>query len=60
MPAREHTVTVNYPFEVRSDSSVGHTAVNGATRQIPGTASLDVRNGNRLPSLDDEPVRLCI
>jgi hypothetical protein len=55
VPAREHSVTVNYPFEVRADSTVGHTAYNGATRQIPGTASLDVRNGNPLPSLEEEP-----
>jgi hypothetical protein len=56
VPAREHTVTVNYPFEVCAGSTIGHTAFNGATRQIPGTASHDVRNGNPLPSLEEEPV----
>ena len=49
-------MTVNYPFEIRAGSEVGHTAFNGATRQIPGTASLDVRNGNPLPSLEEEPL----
>ena len=35
---------------------VGHTAYNGVTRQIPGTQSLDTRNGNPIPSEADEPL----
>ena len=31
----EAGVTVNYPMELCDGSDVGHTAFNGATRQIP-------------------------
>jgi hypothetical protein len=52
VPAREHSVTVNYPLEIRRGSTVGHTTHNGATRQIPGTASWDSRNDHPIPSLE--------
>ena len=48
-------ITVNYPFEVKSNSEIGHTTHNGATRQIPGSASWDARNGHPFPSLEEEP-----
>jgi hypothetical protein len=51
LPAREHTVTVNYPLEVRFGSTVGHTPCNGATRQVPGTAS-----SWPIPTEDEEPL----
>lgn len=53
---REHQVTANYPMEIRLDSSVGHTAHNGATRQIPNTQHLDSRNGNEIPTEEQEPL----
>jgi hypothetical protein len=54
LPVREYLVTANYPLEVCRDSEVGHTAYNGATRQIPNTQHLDVRNGNPIPTEDEE------
>jgi hypothetical protein len=56
LPVREHSVTCNYPMEICKDSEVGHTAHNGATRQIPATQSLDVRNGNPIPGEEEEPL----
>eukprot|EP01048_Picozoa_sp_COSAG05_P002728 COSAG05_NODE_117_length_17936_cov_137.220945_7_plen_344_part_00 len=56
LPVREHQVTANYPMEICLDSDVGHTPFNGATRQIPATQSLDVRNGNPIPTEDEEPL----
>ena len=56
LPVREHSVTCNYPMEICKDSQVGHTAHNGATRQIPATQALDIRNGNPIPSEEDEPL----
>ena len=44
------------PMEICLDSEVGHTSFNGATRQIPNTQSLDTRNGNPIPSEEDEPL----
>jgi hypothetical protein len=49
---------MQYPMEICRDSDVGHLPYNGATRQIPNTQSLDTRNGNPIPSEEDEPVRL--
>ena len=56
MPVRERRVTANYPMEIRKDSEVGHTPYNGATRQIPATQSLDARNGNPIPTEEEEPL----
>ena len=56
LPVREYAVTVNYPMEIRKGSEIGHTAYNGATRQIPGTQSLDGRNGNPIPTEEEEPL----
>ena len=56
VPLREARVTANYPMEICLDSEVGHTAFNGATRQIPNTQALDTRNGNPIPSEEDEPL----
>ena len=44
------------PHEVRFGSKIGHTAYNGATRQIPGTSSFDSRNGHPIPTEDEEPL----
>ena len=49
---------MQYPMEICRGSDVGHLPYNGATRQIPNTQSLDTRNGNPIPSEEDEPVRL--
>ena len=35
LPVSEVGVTVNFPMELCDGSDVGHTAINGATRQIP-------------------------
>ena len=56
LPVRERRVTANYPMEIRKDSEVGHTPYNGATRQIPATQSLDARNGNPIPTEEEEPL----
>jgi hypothetical protein len=56
LPIREYFVTANYPMEICLDSEVGHTTHNGATRQIPNTQSLDSRNGNPIPSEEQEPL----
>jgi hypothetical protein len=56
LPLREYSVTANYPMEICKDSEVGHTAWNGATRQIPNTQALDARNGNPIPSEEEEPL----
>jgi hypothetical protein len=56
LPARERHVTANYPMEICKDSDVGHTAYNGATRQIPATQALDSRNGNPIPTEQEEPL----
>jgi hypothetical protein len=56
VPVREHHVTANFPLEIRAGSSVGHTAYNGVTRQIPGTQTLDSRNGNPIPPEETEPL----
>ena len=39
------------PMEVVPGSSVGHTAYNGVTRQIPGTQNLHAP----IPSIEEEP-----
>ena len=56
LPVRERRVTANYPMEIRKDSEVGHTPYNGATRQIPATQQLDARNGNPIPTEEEEPL----
>lgn len=44
-------IVCNFPMEVVQGSDCGHTAFNGATRQIPGTQS----QKQEPPSLADEP-----
>jgi hypothetical protein len=44
-------VAVNYPMVVEPGSEVAHTAINGATRQIPGTQ----QSHAPIPSEGDEP-----
>jgi hypothetical protein len=56
LPVRDVGVTVNYPMEICADSPVGHTAYNGATRQIPGTSGFCPHNGKPIPDLEEEPL----
>ena len=43
-------LAVNYPMEVVPGSTVGHTAHNGVTRQVPGTQN----SREPIPSLEEE------
>jgi hypothetical protein len=45
-------LTVNYPMELAPGSVTGHSRINGATRQIPGTH----RSRALIPSLEEEPL----
>ena len=44
-------IAVNFPLELGDDPTVGHTHINGPTRQIPGTQNSKLP----LPSVDEEP-----
>ena len=44
-------LAVNFPLELGEDASVGHSHVNGPTRQIPGTQNSKLP----LPTLEEEP-----
>ena len=44
-------IVVNFPMDLTQGSPIGHSAVNGATRVIVGSA----RNRADPPSLDEEP-----
>jgi hypothetical protein len=44
-------IAVNFPLELGDEPDVGHSHVNGPTRQIPGTQN----SRQPIPSLDDEP-----
>lgn len=44
-------IAVNFPLELGDDPTIGHTHINGPTRQIPGTQNSKLP----LPSVEDEP-----
>ena len=46
-------IAVNFPLDLGDDATVGHTHINGPTRQVPGT-----QNSKRpIPTVDLEPSR---
>ena len=49
-------IVCNFPMELTPGSPVAHTTHNGATRQIPATQQLDARNGNPIPTEEEEPL----